>query len=433
MARPVLPTFAAQSHLRNIPESRLVDSFVFHNWSQEERARDPEAARRTVRDALARWREMGVPAPRDARGERCYDPAEVALCMRMSGYEGADPYWRERHLSSLRSLILSLHPPGTPRDVAPKVATLPGRRVVMTMERRFNPAYLMPNGRLRLPVPQVDDSTRNLEVRLDPVAGIDAPPRLADDYAEVRLADVPAEPVVMGARYAFDAYPTVPAGPAAVLSPAERELYLRPREDLVQLTPGIVALAASLSIGAVTPFEQVHRFYAHVTKRLDLGPFPYALLDLEPPAHYPPQMGWFDCRRLSAFLVALCRAVGLPARRATGYLLYPACINYHHWAEVWLDGQGWLSIDQLSAELAAVDQDPPWRGALVGAMDYRMKMGYMPRAFNGSPGVRLPASWTSLELDAGGATQTDIIDMASNSLVWTDILRVELGAPVSAG
>lgn len=432
MAPPVVPTFATHSQRRTTPESRIVDTLVFHNWPQEERARAPEAARRTVREALARWRELGLPFAPDARGEPCYDPAEVALVMRVTGYEGGDPYWRQHHVSSLRGLILSLHPPGTPDDVAPRVTDLPARRVVMTMERRFHPAYLAPRGRLRLPVPQVDDATRNLEVTLDPVPGIEEPPRLTNDYAEVRLDHVPAEPVVMRARYAFDAYPSVPAGPAAVLSPADRELYLRPHEDLVQVTPGIVALAASLSTGAATPFEQVHRFYSHVTKRLDLGPFPYALLDLEPPTHYPPQMGWFDCRRLSAFLVALCRAAGFPARRATGYLLYPACVNYHHWTEVWLDGQGWLSIDQLSAEAAAVHQDPPWRDALVGAVDYRMKMGYMPRAFNGSPGVRLPAAWTSLEVDADGATQTDIIDTSHHALVWTDTLRVELGAPVSA-
>ena len=49
---------------------------------------------------------------------------------------------------------------------------------------------------------------------------------------------------------------------------------------------------------------------------------------------------------------------------------------------VWLDDAGWLPFDQYGAELTAAGRDPAWAGALVGTVDYRMKMGYMPRAFN---------------------------------------------------
>lgn len=406
-------------------------NFVFHHWSRAERARDPEAARRAVVEAFVRWRALGLPFGHDAQGERCYDPAEVNLCMRLGGYQGRDPYWRERHVPSLRSRILSLHPPDTPTDRAPRAAELPGRRMTVMMRRRFNPEYLAKQGRLRIPVPQIDASTRHLDVELDPVTGDRGSVRRTPDYIELRLAGTPTEPITMGARFSFDAYPSVPDA-TVTLPSAERERCLRPSEDLVQVTPGMVALAQSLARGAPTPIEQVYRFYRHVTKRLDLGPFPHEILNLTPPDHYPAQMGWFDCRRVSAFLVSLCRANEMPARRATGYVLYPAGMAYHHWVEVWIDGIGWYPLDQLSAEPAAAGLDPLWRDALVGAVDYRMNMGYMPRAFNGSPGVQLPAAWTSLECDAAGASQTDIIDLSNNAIVWTDTLRVELGEILAA-
>lgn len=427
MATTVVPPFSSHSDLRTIGEERLVENFVFHHWSAAERARDPRGVRDIVRAALGRWRDMGVPFARGADGERRYDPAEVALCMRMSGYGGHDPYWRAHQVRSVRELVLSVHPPGTATDRAPRAETLPGRRMTLSMRRRFEPAYIAPRGRLRIPVPQVDASLRNLEVALEPVQGADGEARRNDDYIEVQAPAAPAAPVVLEARYTFDAYPGLPSGLAQPLSPEARAYYLRPSEDLVQLTPALRALSADLARGAATPFEQVRRYYDFVTKRTDLGPFPYELLDLAPITAYPAQMGWFDCRRLSALVVGLCRAAGFPARRATGYLLYPAAVNYHHWFEVWLDDAGWLPFDQYGAELTAAGRDPAWAGALVGTVDYRMKMGYLPRAFNGSPGVRLPKAWTSLERDVDESTVTDVVDMNSNAIVWTDTIRLDVG------
>lgn len=427
MARPVVLSFATDAHMRTISESRIIEHFVFNGWTRDERSRDGEGPRRIVSDGLVRWREAGVPVAHDANGLRCYDLSEVSLGMRIAGWKGDDPYWRTHHLPSVRALVLSFHPPGTPRDFAPRPMALPPRRITVTMQRRFNPAYLAPQGRLRLPLPHADATLRDLQVALDPPIGTPAALRVHDGYAELRLPAAPVEDVVLGARFDFIATPYAPSGRVGPLDAEERELYLRHSEDLLQVTPAIVALARELASGASTPLERLRRFYAHVTGRLDGAPFPFALLARPEPAGMPPQAGWYDCRIVSALFAALCRAADIPARRVTGYLVYPEAVGYHHWVEAWLDDLGWMPFDQWSGELSAVGQDAGWRDAFVGAVDYRMKTGILPRAFNGSPGVRLPAQWRTLNRDAGGATEAAIVDAATGDVVWTDIIRIALG------
>jgi transglutaminase-like putative cysteine protease len=56
------------------------------------------------------------------------------------------------------------------------------------------------------------------------------------------------------------------------------------------------------------------------------------------------------CQDFAHLLIALCRGLGLPARYVSGYLYdsdkpADAILASHAWAEVFLDGRGWLGID----------------------------------------------------------------------------------------
>jgi transglutaminase-like putative cysteine protease len=63
--------------------------------------------------------------------------------------------------------------------------------------------------------------------------------------------------------------------------------------------------------------------------------------------------GGGSCRDYAAFLVELCRALGLAARFVSGYLYEPrppdgtsaAVQSMHAWAEVYLPGAGWRGLD----------------------------------------------------------------------------------------
>lgn len=56
------------------------------------------------------------------------------------------------------------------------------------------------------------------------------------------------------------------------------------------------------------------------------------------------------CQDFAHLLIALCRGLGMPARYVSGYLYdadqpADAILASHAWAEVFLDGRGWLGID----------------------------------------------------------------------------------------
>ncbi|HOY24458.1 MAG TPA: transglutaminase family protein, partial [Cellvibrio sp.] len=53
--------------------------------------------------------------------------------------------------------------------------------------------------------------------------------------------------------------------------------------------------------------------------------------------------------------IACCRALDLPARYVSGYI-HPGDTDHaasHAWADVWLEGMGWVSFDITNANFAA--------------------------------------------------------------------------------
>ncbi|MHC4945207.1 MAG: transglutaminase-like domain-containing protein [Planctomycetota bacterium] len=51
-----------------------------------------------------------------------------------------------------------------------------------------------------------------------------------------------------------------------------------------------------------------------------------------------------DCSEHGVFLAALCRAAGIPARVAMGYMYLGGIFGGHMWAEVWIEGE-WYPLD----------------------------------------------------------------------------------------
>lgn len=139
----------------------------------------------------------------------------------------------------------------------------------------------------------------------------------------------------------------------------ETELHPRARKYALQLPPGYNPQAVRL---AASWRERAASDRAIVDMALDMftnQPFSYTLS--------PPRLGvhavddfLFDSRRgfcehYAGSFVFLMRAAGIPARVVTGYQggEYNPIGNYlivrqsdaHAWAEVWLEGQGWVRID----------------------------------------------------------------------------------------
>lgn len=422
--------FATDARLRNVPEARIVEHLVFHGWRRAQRRSDPDGARRVVIEALARWRGLGLPAARDSDGTWRYDPAEAFLCMRWAGKVFNDPFWREHHVAIERARVRSFHPAASDPATPPAMATLPPRRFTVTLRRCFDPAYLATPARVRLPLPYGVAGLRDVEVTVEALDAV-GQARIAPGYGELRLVAAPAGPVTLVARSSFVASAYARPGNVVALSAAERSLYLNPSEELIRVTPAVRALAADLGDGATSGRERVARFVDYLMDGLAAGPFPYEWLDAKAPLDLPREGGWFDCRLGSALVTALCRACGMPARRMSGYLLYPESAGYHWWGEVWLDDVGWMPIDTWVTDLSANGADAAWRRVFFGELDYRLTSEVMPQVFNRSPGVRVPPAWRILEREVeDGATEIALVDALTGRNVWVDTIRTEMGAVV---
>jgi protein-glutamine gamma-glutamyltransferase len=140
------------------------------------------------------------------------------------------------------------------------------------------------------------------------------------------------------------------AAPAGRMAPEVRERYLQ----LPWLAPRVRALAESLGAGA-SPIEMIRRIEEYLTQHvrysLDLG----SETGRDPLEDFLFERRTGNCEYFASSLVVLLRAAGIPARVVNGFqrgewnevgqYLAVRQRDAHSWAEVYLDGQGWLSVD----------------------------------------------------------------------------------------
>lgn len=107
------------------------------------------------------------------------------------------------------------------------------------------------------------------------------------------------------------------------------------------------------------------------------------------------------CQDFAHLLIGLCRSSGLPARYVSGYFHDPAqppgaILASHAWAEVWIEGRGWLGLDPThncavgtSYVRVAVGRDyadaAPVRGVFQGAADETLTVRVRMRAADEQP------------------------------------------------
>lgn len=53
-----------------------------------------------------------------------------------------------------------------------------------------------------------------------------------------------------------------------------------------------------------------------------------------------------DCGIKTLLFMTLCRYNGIPAKWQSGWMLHPGEVNLHDWCEIYLEGYGWVPVDQ---------------------------------------------------------------------------------------
>lgn len=372
------------------------------------------------REALESWMDLGLGWRLDDDGVRRFDPAEVHNVMKWACLSGRDAFWTERFVSTGRSLVNEFAD-------APRCSSVPAdmpreaRKFHVMFERGFELHDFSVGERLRLrmPHPLMGDLAGTLRIEPKPAYHNDTV-TCGDGWQDVRHSVHGDRNVSIGADFYFTS-PSPSCGQTDQLGSAEADLYLRPTEGLIRVTPRIEALAETLAGAGLSAMATVTAFWEYMIDTLAFGMIHYDDVHPNAAGDWVLDTGWCDCQLGAALLASLCRSRHIPARLVGGHLLYRLAPANHYWTEVWVDGRGWLPFDFLGWDLSAGGRDVPWRDHFAGAVDARMVTYRPPRLFTGPMSVRFPPSWHMIQARRGSGIRITFLDLAGRLIHHDDI------------
>lgn len=408
--------------IRSIGRPRIVQHLLLYHFGWAFAGTGTEAAVAEIETAIDDWLELGLGSALGPDGTQLFDPVEVINFLVAAGHRGDHDFWERNYVAAQRGHLLVQQ--GMPADstVAPDLASLPPRRFCLHLEREFNLAGFTAGSRvrLRLPAPIADHAIRNLTIAslLPPGATAKLQPARLD--ASLTIGE--PGPATIGIDMDFDAH--IDAGNNATLDSRARELYTRPREMMICVDDRIAGIARRLAAGKRDAWAQVMAIFDYLLDNFRLGAVPYHALDPQQPADWTFRNGIFDCHASAALLCAMCRTLGIPARLANGYMLFPHHLSYHYWAEIWIEGRGWVGFDFTVWHLSRGGRDADWRNLFAGVLDYRVKTQVFPDLFTGPSSLHLPQAWHMLSCQRAGFFETAFFDAISGATVYTDRLAL---------
>jgi hypothetical protein len=391
------PGALAEDRYRTVTEGDMMRSLLIAALPYELAAGDQANAGNIVRAALEDWIGSGMKFGRAPGGERLFDPVEVFNHMKWEGLMGRDGFWSRHFVSTARAETeQSAGVAGRlPKPLKEKTFSMELRRK-FSFRNLASPRKL----RLRLPLP-LSSHARDIGVKPISPDGVSASVSQSDGRLEFQVEMKEPGSLEIGADLNFTADGAVQKNGSENLTAEERELYLRPAEGLIRVSQRVADLAATFA-GADKSLEVALNAWDFLLDELSCGMVRYDQVDPQAPGDWILDSGWYDCQLGSSLFIAICRARGIPARLASGYMLYDLAPGYHYWSEIWQDGQGWMPFDLLCWDLSAGGRDTPWRTHFAGAVDYRMVTQCLPLSFTGPMSVKFPPAWHLLNAPLEG-------------------------------
>ena len=242
-------------------------------------------------------------------------------------------------------------------------------------------------------------------------------------------------------RYRAESHPVFQHGPLTTAVALQDQIELP-----AGYNPRTLMLAQQLrrEVGAGPAFSEA--LVNAALQRLRTGGYTYTL---EPGVYgqHTADEFWFDkregfCEHIASSFVILMRALDIPARIVTGYqggelnavdgFWTVRQRDAHAWAEVWLQGQGWVRVDPTSAvapgRTGSLERLRAPEGALAGAI----------RTLNPNLSAQLRAVWDAVNnrwnqwvLNYTQGKQLDLLkNLGFKSPSWTDLAYVLIGVVV---
>lgn len=143
--------------------------------------------------------------------------------------------------------------------------------------------------------------------------------------------------------------------------------YTSEREKHIIFSPRLRELAARLTEGETNPLLQARRIFRWVNDH-----FPWASAreysTIENIPEYVLDNGHGDCGQVSLLFITLCRICGIPAHFQSGFMVHPGDWGMHDWAEIYLEGIGWIPVDQ-SFGIPPYARNAEEEGFFLGGID----------------------------------------------------------------
>lgn len=114
------------------------------------------------------------------------------------------------------------------------------------------------------------------------------------------------------------------------------------------------ALALEIVGDEQNPLKRASMVYNWIAKKFPwAGARDYSTIPNIP--DYVLENGHGDCGQVSLLNITLLRALGIPARWESGWMLHPGDKNLHDWGEIYFEGTGWVPCD-MSFGRTVVDE-----------------------------------------------------------------------------
>lgn len=143
--------------------------------------------------------------------------------------------------------------------------------------------------------------------------------------------------------------------------------YTAERETHIQFSPRIRKLAGELAGDETDPLQKARRYFIWINDK-----FPWASAreysTIPNIPEYVLDMNHGDCGQVTLLFITLCRCSGIPARFQSGFMMHPNAWNLHDWAEIYVEGIGWVPVDQ-SFGIPSYAQSPEEQMFFFGGID----------------------------------------------------------------
>ncbi len=158
-------------------------------------------------------------------------------------------------------------------------------------------------------------------------------------------------------------------------------IYLR-NTHLTQADSGIADFAKSL--GNILSIDDIQRVSEKIVERV---PYTKGSTSVFTTASQALETGHGVCQDHAHIFIACCRSLNIPSRYVSGYLFTERgdLLESHAWAESWLNGIGWVSIDVSNQ-------------CLVNGTHVRLAMGLDYRDACPVSGIRVGGGYESMQV-----------------------------------